>query len=176
MRAAAFSGRQVTTVWLLHQLGHDYATQEGLTPEQAWELSEPRQRAELFNPVETQINPNQVDDAVAKWERLAGREGACVAVMRPAAPWTGPDQPVSEQPDPALPPLDRLLAGPCRPDWFPPPSVAPASPHWRALLRDHITFEHGLGAELIDSVRDSQLLQEHDLDRWENPYEDHTHG
>jgi hypothetical protein len=79
---AAFSGHQVTTLWLLHQLGHDSATQEGLTPEQAWELGEPRQRDELFNPVETQINPNQVDDAVAKWERLAGREDACVAIKR----------------------------------------------------------------------------------------------
>jgi hypothetical protein len=95
MTAAAFSGWQVTTVWLLHQLGRAYASQEGLTPEQAWELSEPRQRAELFNPVATQINPNQVDDAVAKWERLAGRDGACVADTRPAAPWTGPDQPVT---------------------------------------------------------------------------------
>jgi len=95
MTATAFSGRQVTTLWLLHQLGHAYATQEDLTPEQAWELSEPRQRAELFNPVETQINPNQFDGAVAKWELLAGREGACVAVTLPAAPWTGPDQPVT---------------------------------------------------------------------------------
>jgi hypothetical protein len=95
-----------------------------------------------------------------------------VAVTRPAAPWTGPDQPVTEQPDPALPQLDRLLAGPCRPDWFPPPSVAPASPHGWALLRDHITFDMASPRNSLIPSATPQLLQEHDLDHWENPHED----
>jgi hypothetical protein len=174
--AAAPSGRQVATVWLLHQQGQDYATQEGLTADQAWQLTQPRQRAELFNPVEVQINPNQVQDAVAKWERLAGRHGTCTAITLPAAPWTGPDRPLLNHPDPALPPVDQLLAGPCRPDWFPPPSVAPATPNGWASLRDHIGLEHGLTFEFMDWAQDTQLLEEHDLDHWENPYEDHPHG
>ena len=174
--APARPARHVATVWLLHQQGHDYATQEGLTAEQAWQLTEPRQRAELFNPVEARISAAQVPGAVAKWERLAGRRGACMAVTLPAAPWTGPDRPMLDHPDPALPPAEQLVAGPCRPDWFPPPSVAPATPNGWASLRDHIGLEHGLTVEFIDWAQDTQLLEEHDLDHWEIPYEDHSHG
>ncbi len=174
--ASAPSPRHVATVWLLHQQGQDIAAEEGWTAEQAWQRTQSRQRAELFNPVESQIDPDQIPSAVAKWERLAGRRGACVAVTLPAAPWTGPDRPVLEAPDPALPPLEQLLAGPCRPDCFPPLGVEPSTPDGWALLRDHLADEHGLGEEFLGWATDRQLLEEHDLDAWENPYQDHSHG
>src|SRR6266536_6222047 len=101
--ASAPSPRHVATVWLLHQQGQDIAAEEGWTAEQAWQRTQSRQRAELFNPVESQIDPDQIPSAVAKWERLAGRRGACVAVTLPAAPWTGPDRAGGSRPGAAAP-------------------------------------------------------------------------
>ena len=47
--------------------------------------------------------------------------------------------------------------------------MAPATPNGWASLRDHIGLEHGLTFEFMDWAQDTQLLEEHDLDHWENP-------
>ena len=83
---------QLVTIWLFHQEGRKAAGHNDA--ERAWTEAHalpPRspERIEAcnhFNPVEIGLSVDDVDRAVAKWERVAGLPGVCHVEIRDRRP------------------------------------------------------------------------------------------
>jgi hypothetical protein len=105
--------------------------------------------------VEVGIDPAQVDQALAKWQRLLGPAGPLEVNLYPARPDAGPPNPVV-----GLPELQGDPAG---------------------ALAGHLVDQHGIGGDTTSWLADHEgpvgLVGEHDLDHTEHtdPQLGHTH-
>lgn len=88
-RGTATTRRQLATVWLLTEHGQELAGHGDAA--RAWKEKEATPpfsdaRASWFTPVEIGISLDDVDAAVAKWERIAQAAGVCHVEIRDRLP------------------------------------------------------------------------------------------
>jgi hypothetical protein len=96
--------------------------------------------------VEVGIDPAQVDQALAKWQRLLGSAHPLEVSLYPARPHAGPPNPVVGLPDLHGDPVGTLAG--------------------------HLVDQHGIGGDTTSWLQDHEglvgLVGEHDLDHTEH--------
>jgi hypothetical protein len=102
--------------------------------------------------VEVGIDPTQIDQALAKWQRLLGSADPLEVNVYPAHGNAGPPNPVFGLPDLHPNPIEAVAG--------------------------HLTDQHGIGGDTTTWLARHEglvgLVGEHDLDHTEHP-DEHTH-